>query len=197
MNNNKKNNNFTFHFNLYETKSGEQLATNKIVSGKDLKVVLEQVTEIVKSFGGPKVVSLRINKARINENTIVIDPTKIESLNTIMTLATEHYDQVGSKKTKKLTEQQSSVKNLKSILSNPKKVKKLIKELELPNLEIGDQLLVGKFKNRRAIIKGFETDEHGQPIAKTTKGDQPIFKGRVAKLIPSSKPVETTDNPQK
>ena len=56
-------------------------------------------------------------------------------------------------------------------------------ELSLPDLDVGDELMVGKFKNRRATIKGFKTDKHGQPIAKTTKGDQQIFKGRVKKLM--------------
>jgi hypothetical protein len=55
--------------------------------------------------------------------------------------------------------------------------------LKLPDLEVGDILMVGKFKNRTATIKGFKTDKHGQPVAKTDKGDQQIFKGRVKKLM--------------
>ena len=55
--------------------------------------------------------------------------------------------------------------------------------LKLPNLEIGDELMVGKFKNRKATIKGFTTDKHNQPVAKTDKGDQTIFKGRIKKLM--------------
>lgn len=65
-----------------------------------------------------------------------------------------------------------------------KSYRQFVAELELPKLEVGDELLVGKFKNRRATIKGFETDEHGQPVAKTNKGDQKIFKPRIAKLLP-------------
>ena len=56
--------------------------------------------------------------------------------------------------------------------------------LDLPDLEVGDTLMVGKFKNRKAEIKGFKKDKHNQPIAKTNKGDQQIFKGRVKKLMP-------------
>jgi len=56
-------------------------------------------------------------------------------------------------------------------------------KLKLPDLEVGDILMVGKFKNRKATIKGFTTDKHGQPVAKTDKGDQAIFKGRVKKLM--------------
>ena len=57
--------------------------------------------------------------------------------------------------------------------------------LDLPDLETGDELMVGKFKNRKATIKDFKTDEHGQPVAVTNKGDQKIFKGRVKKLMPT------------
>lgn len=58
-----------------------------------------------------------------------------------------------------------------------------LEELKLPELEVGDVLLVGKFKNKRATITGFDTDKHGQPIAKTDKGDRLIFKSRVEKFI--------------
>lgn len=54
--------------------------------------------------------------------------------------------------------------------------------LNLPDLEVGDTLMVGKFKNRKAEITGFDKDEHDQPIAKTTKGPQKIFKPRIPKL---------------
>jgi hypothetical protein len=56
-------------------------------------------------------------------------------------------------------------------------------ELDLPDLETGDELMVGKFKNSKATIKGFKKDKHNQPIATTDKGDQQIFKGRVKKLM--------------
>jgi len=57
--------------------------------------------------------------------------------------------------------------------------------LQLPKLNVGDELMVGKFKNRKATIKGFDTEKKtGQPIAKTDKGPQQIFKGRVKKLMP-------------
>ena len=55
----------------------------------------------------------------------------------------------------------------------------------LPALAIGDVLLVGKFKNRKATITGFSSDENNQPVAQTDKGDQKIFKPRIAKLMPS------------
>jgi hypothetical protein len=58
------------------------------------------------------------------------------------------------------------------------------KAYELPSLAIGDVLLVGKFKNRKATITGFSADENNQPVAKTDKGEQKIFKPRIAKLMP-------------
>lgn len=58
------------------------------------------------------------------------------------------------------------------------------KEANLPDLEIGDELLIGKFKNRTARIKGFTTDQNNQPVAQTDKGDQKLFKPRIKKLMP-------------
>lgn len=55
--------------------------------------------------------------------------------------------------------------------------------LELPDLKVDDELMVGKFKNRKATITGFKKDKHNQPVAKTDKGDQAIFKPRVKKLM--------------
>ena len=56
---------------------------------------------------------------------------------------------------------------------------------ELPKLAVGDVLLVGKFKNRKATITGFSSDQNNQPIAQTDKGEHKIFKPRIAKLMPS------------
>ena len=55
--------------------------------------------------------------------------------------------------------------------------------LQLPNIEIGDEILVGKFKNRKATVTGFDIDDNNQPVLKTTKGDQKLFKPRLVKLM--------------
>ena len=55
--------------------------------------------------------------------------------------------------------------------------------LKLPKIEIGDEILVGKFKNRKAVVTGFTTDENNQPVLKTTKGNQKLFKPRIVKLM--------------
>ena len=62
-------------------------------------------------------------------------------------------------------------------------------KLDLPDLETGDELMVGKFKNRKATIKDFTKDKNNQPIAVTDKGDQQIFKGRVKKLMPTEEGI--------
>lgn len=58
--------------------------------------------------------------------------------------------------------------------------------LDTPNISTGDEVKVGKFKNRKAEVTGFTKDKHGQPVLKTTKGDQQLFKPRVGKLEPST-----------
>ena len=59
------------------------------------------------------------------------------------------------------------------------------KAYELPRLAVGDILLVGKFKNRKATITGFTSDENNQPVAQTDKGEHKVFKPRIAKLMPA------------
>ena len=61
------------------------------------------------------------------------------------------------------------------------------KAYELPRLAVGDVLLVGKFKNRKATISGFSSDENNQPVAQTDKGEHKIFKPRIAKLMPAKR----------
>ena len=57
--------------------------------------------------------------------------------------------------------------------------------LKLPELKVGETVLVGKFKNRKAVIKGFTTDKNGHPVVQTDKGDYQVFKFRLAKLMPT------------
>lgn len=53
--------------------------------------------------------------------------------------------------------------------------------------QVGDTILIGKFKNRKAVIKGFGKDENNHPVIKTNKGDVKMFKFRIAKLMPEKK----------
>lgn len=64
------------------------------------------------------------------------------------------------------------------------------KSYQPPEISVGDEVKVGKFKNRKAEIKGFDTDDHGQPVLKTTKGDQKLFKPRISKLEPKKNELD-------
>lgn len=57
------------------------------------------------------------------------------------------------------------------------------KRLELPDIALGDEIRIGKFKNRTATVTGFGTDKHGQPILLTNKGSVSLFKPRLVKLM--------------
>ena len=50
-------------------------------------------------------------------------------------------------------------------------------------LEIGDEILVGKYRNKKAIIKWFGVDKNGQPTIKTNKGERNLFAFRIKKLM--------------
>jgi hypothetical protein len=64
------------------------------------------------------------------------------------------------------------------------RITEITKTLNPPSISVGDEVKVGKFKNRKAEVKGFTKDDHGQPVLKTTKGDQKLYKPRVTKLEP-------------
>jgi len=71
--------------------------------------------------------------------------------------------------------------------SNQKQVseEKEVDALELPNIKVGDEIRTGRFKNRKAEVKGFKTDDKtNHPILKTSKGDVQLFKPRISKLLP-------------
>lgn len=52
-----------------------------------------------------------------------------------------------------------------------------------PTITVGDEVRVGKFKNRKAEVKGFTKDKNNQPVLKTNKGNQQLFKPRITKLM--------------
>ena len=57
------------------------------------------------------------------------------------------------------------------------------KKLQPPEIEVGDEVMVGKFKNRKAEVTGFTKDDNNQPVLKTDKGNQSLFKPRINKLM--------------
>ena len=55
--------------------------------------------------------------------------------------------------------------------------------LKLPDIKVGDEVKIGRWKNRKATVKGFKKDKKdNHPILKTTKGDTKLFKPRINKI---------------
>ena len=50
------------------------------------------------------------------------------------------------------------------------------------DLQIGDTILTGRFKNKKVVVKEFGVDEKGQP----TVNGRPMLKFRIQKLIPGT-----------
>jgi hypothetical protein len=67
------------------------------------------------------------------------------------------------------------------------KAHEFIVEYQAPDIKVGDEIRIGKFKNRKAEVKGFTKDENNQPVLKTSKGDQQLFKPRIVKLMKDNK----------
>ena len=55
------------------------------------------------------------------------------------------------------------------------------------DINVGDLVSVGRFRNVETPIKGIEIDEHGQPVIITTKGKKKLFSLRLTKLTPGAK----------
>ncbi len=54
-------------------------------------------------------------------------------------------------------------------------------------INVGDSVEVGRFRNVIAKIKDISVDEHGQPVIITSKGPKKLFSCRLSKLIPGAK----------
>lgn len=57
-------------------------------------------------------------------------------------------------------------------------------------LDIGDVVYMGKFRNKKAIIKDFGVDKLGQPTIKTNKGERNMYAFRLQKLLSPEKTEE-------
>ena len=64
-----------------------------------------------------------------------------------------------------------------------RQLRRIISEALALDLEIGDVILTGKFKNKRTVVKDIGTDELGQP---TINGKRAL-NFRIEKLMPKSK----------
>lgn len=59
--------------------------------------------------------------------------------------------------------------------------------MKVPELKVGDEVLVGKWKNKLVTIEGFGRDKHGQPTMKTSGGEYPVFHFRLKRLMKDEK----------
>ena len=54
-------------------------------------------------------------------------------------------------------------------------------------INVGDTVEVGRFRNVIARIKDISIDEKGQPVIITNKGPKKLFSCRLSKLTPGAK----------
>ena len=54
-------------------------------------------------------------------------------------------------------------------------------------IQAGDLVSVGRFRNVETKIKSIEIDENGQPVILTSKGKKKLFSCRLVKLMPGTK----------
>jgi hypothetical protein len=59
------------------------------------------------------------------------------------------------------------------------KWKSIFKEEEYQQIKVGDHVKGGKFRNKDMEVKSFTTDDKGQPIMKTSKGDKKVYSVRI------------------
>ena len=64
-----------------------------------------------------------------------------------------------------------------------RQLRKIISEALALDLEVGDVILTGRFKNKRTVVKSIGTDDMGQPTINGTKA----LSFRIEKLMPKSK----------
>ena len=51
------------------------------------------------------------------------------------------------------------------------------------DIKVGDEVLVGRFRNVSAKIKDITIDEKGQPVIVTSKGPKNLFSCRLSKYL--------------
>ena len=64
-----------------------------------------------------------------------------------------------------------------------RQLRKIIAEAIKLDLEVGDLILTGRFKNKRTVVKNISTDELGQPTINGMKA----LSFRIEKLMPKDK----------
>jgi len=69
-----------------------------------------------------------------------------------------------------------------------------LQEYSTPTVKVGDEILIGKWKNKTATIKGIGKDKNNQPILKTDKGDVNLYHFRIKELMPKKKKTVTKES---
>ena len=64
------------------------------------------------------------------------------------------------------------------------------------DIKVGDEVLVGRFRNVSAKIKDITVDEKGQPVIVTSKGPKNLFSCRLTKLDPDTCLLYTSPSPR-
>jgi len=91
---------------------------------------------------------------------------------------------------KKLVKQIESQSGMQEIFNN---WRGYLKEMIDLDIEVGDVILGGKYKNKRMIVKDIGEDELGQP----TVNGKPILKFRIEKFLPDEKKSKKTLDAEK
>ena len=91
---------------------------------------------------------------------------------------------------KKLVQQIESQSGMQEIFNN---WRGYLKEMIKLDIEVGDVILGGKYKNKRMVVKDIGEDELGQP----TVNGKPILKFRIEKFLPDEKKSKKTLDAEK
>jgi len=162
------------------------LQTLDLFTGKDGTIELSSIVvnkEDRKSGTGSAVMQELIKFADANSSRIVLDPSNDLGGSSRSRLV-KFYKQFGFVENKGRNKDYSTRAGM---FRDPQNVNEAEQTLKLPSISVGDEVRVGKFKNRKAEVTGFDKDENNHPVLKTTKGNQQVFKPRLSKLLPSEK----------
>jgi len=84
------------------------------------------------------------------------------------------------------------VEGLRKVGKNVIKVDRL-QEAKNPDIDEGDVILTGKWRNSPATVRGFGKDKHNQPTVKTNKSTLNLYKFRIKKLMDQKSVKESVD----
>jgi len=71
-----------------------------------------------------------------------------------------------------------------------RQLRKIIRESLTLDIDVGDVVLTGKFKNRRTVVKEIGKDEYGHP----TINGKSVLKFKIEKLLPKDKQSKKTQD---